>query len=77
MCEEAVVNFAWFPETSTGREVASIERAKGHCIDNAIPIPGAPPESICKADGSWDILGGGCQCNAGYMPVEQRCEGMI
>ncbi len=63
-----MAQFAWFPETSTGQDVTSIQEAVGHCVDSAVAISGDRPSYLCKSDGNWDRLSGGCQCNVGYWP---------
>lgn len=55
--------------------MTSIQEAAGHCVDNASPPSGVQPKYVCKADGSWDLLSGGCQCNPGYRADGQRCVG--
>lgn len=73
-CPNITVNFSYFPETPTGREVTSIEQAKGQCVPNA--AQDEIPKYLCKGDGKWYLMSGGCKCMAGYeADVEkQTCE---
>ncbi|CAL8148179.1 unnamed protein product [Orchesella dallaii] len=63
-CPEVTASFAFFPATPTGRELTSIEQAEGKCVDNAMEL--SPPRHLCKGDGKWYLLSGGCQCKPGY-----------
>ncbi|KZC08637.1 Ephrin type-A receptor 4-A, partial [Dufourea novaeangliae] len=63
-CPEISVNFAHFPATPTGREVALIEQTIGTCVDNAVVIE--QPTFLCKGDGKWYLPNGGCHCKPGY-----------
>ncbi|XP_033220278.1 ephrin type-B receptor 1-B isoform X21 [Belonocnema kinseyi] len=63
-CPEVSVNFAHFPKTPTGREVALIEQAKGVCVAHAVKIE--QPTFLCKGDGKWYLPAGGCHCKPGY-----------
>uniref|UniRef100_T1IPM1 Uncharacterized protein n=1 Tax=Strigamia maritima TaxID=126957 RepID=T1IPM1_STRMM len=73
-CPNVTTSFAYFPETPTGREVTSIEQAKGQCVTNAAQAE--TPKFLCKGDGSWYLLSGGCKCMAGYEAniERQSCE---
>ncbi|KHJ41523.1 hypothetical protein D918_08375, partial [Trichuris suis] len=73
VCEETLANFAWFEETPAGPELASIQETVGHCVENASYLSSTPPKYICKADGTWDLLSGGCQCNAGFEEKNDYC----
>lgn len=72
-CPDVSINFAHFPATPTGREVALIEQAVGTCVANAVKIE--QPTILCKGDGKWYLPSGGCQCRAGYFGdiEEQEC----
>lgn len=72
VCPETVKNFAWFPYTFGGPEQNSIESTSGRCVENATPPSGIQPQYVCKADGSWALLSGGCQCNPGYKGDDGR-----
>uniref|UniRef100_A0A182N159 Uncharacterized protein n=1 Tax=Anopheles dirus TaxID=7168 RepID=A0A182N159_9DIPT len=65
-CPAVTVNFAHFNETPTGREVTIIEQQQGVCVANAEAYE--PPTYLCKGDGKWTILTGGCRCKVGYEP---------
>lgn len=41
-----------------------IEQQTGICVENAEATE--PPTYLCKGDGKWTILTGGCKCKAGY-----------
>ncbi|XP_030566577.1 ephrin type-B receptor 1-B isoform X1 [Drosophila novamexicana] len=72
-CPAVTENFAHFNETPTGREITIIEKQNGTCVENAEPYE--PPTYLCKGDGKWTILTGGCRCKAGYEPndVNNTC----
>uniref|UniRef100_A0A1I8P4B2 receptor protein-tyrosine kinase n=1 Tax=Stomoxys calcitrans TaxID=35570 RepID=A0A1I8P4B2_STOCA len=65
-CPAVTENFAHFNETPTGREITIIEKQNGTCVDNAEPYE--QPTYLCKGDGKWTILTGGCRCKGGYEP---------
>ncbi|KAI4496664.1 hypothetical protein M0804_000474 [Polistes exclamans] len=70
-CPEISVNFAHYPATPTGREVAVVEQTIGTCVENAIKIE--TPTFLCKGDGKWYLPSGGCHCKPGYQAdVEQQ-----
>lgn len=73
-CPEISVNFARFPSTPTGREVALIEQTLGICVENAVKI--AQPTFLCKGDGKWYLPTGGCHCKPGYQAdvEKQQCK---
>lgn len=86
MCPAVVAGFAMFADTPSGPEVASIVQRDGRCIENAAPVGGNGagtrlPSYLCKADGGWYFLSGGCQCLPGYEPVTRngtaRCVGKL
>ncbi|XP_044591145.1 ephrin type-B receptor 1-B isoform X14 [Cotesia glomerata] len=72
-CPEVSVNFAHFPATPTGREVALIEQTIGTCVANAVEID--QPTFLCKGDGKWYLPSGGCHCKPGYQAdvEKQQC----
>ncbi|XP_064537536.1 ephrin type-B receptor 1-B isoform X2 [Drosophila montana] len=72
-CPAVTENFAHFNETPTGREITIIEKQNGTCVENAESYE--PPTYLCKGDGKWTILTGGCRCKAGYEPndVNNTC----
>ncbi|XP_030379373.1 ephrin type-B receptor 1-B isoform X2 [Scaptodrosophila lebanonensis] len=72
-CPAVTENFAHFNETPTGREITIIEKQNGTCVENAEPYE--PPTYLCKGDGKWTILTGGCRCKVGYEPnyVNKTC----
>ncbi|XP_025271310.1 ephrin type-A receptor 4-B isoform X14 [Camponotus floridanus] len=73
-CPEISVNFARFPSTPTGREVALIEQTVGICVENAIKIE--KPTFLCKGDGKWYLPTGGCHCKPGFQAdvEKQQCK---
>ncbi|XP_076758190.1 eph receptor tyrosine kinase isoform X6 [Xylocopa sonorina] len=71
-CPEISVNFAHFPATPTGREVALIEQTIGTCVDNAVVIE--QPTFLCKGDGKWYLPNGGCHCKPGYQADDEKQE---
>lgn len=76
-CPAVTENFAHFNETPTGREITLIEKQNGTCVENAEPYE--PPTYLCKGDGKWTILNGGCRCKVGYEPdfANKSCNGMF
>lgn len=74
-CPAVTENFAHFNETPTGREITIIEQQTGVCVENA--ESNEPPTYLCKGDGKWTILTGGCKCKVGYEPdyEKQTCNG--
>ncbi|KAL7726690.1 hypothetical protein ACLKA6_012769 [Drosophila palustris] len=72
-CPAVTENFAHFNETPTGREITIIEKQNGTCVENSEPYE--PPTYLCKGDGKWTILTGGCRCKVGYEPndVNNTC----
>ena len=76
-CPEVTASFAVFPATPTGRELTSIEQAGGVCVANAVEK--SPPTYLCKGDGNWYLLSGGCHCKPGYEANvdKQTCNGKI
>lgn len=74
-CPAVTENFAHFNETPTGREITIIEKQNGTCVENAEPYEA--PTYLCKGDGKWTILTGGCRCKVGYEPndVNNTCTG--
>ncbi|XP_014233139.1 ephrin type-B receptor 1-B isoform X2 [Trichogramma pretiosum] len=73
-CPEISINFARFPATPTGREVALIEQTLGTCVINAVKIE--QPTFLCKGDGKWYLPNGGCHCKPGYQAdiKKQECK---
>ncbi|XP_017468093.1 PREDICTED: ephrin type-B receptor 1-B isoform X1 [Rhagoletis zephyria] len=72
-CPAVTENFAHFNETPTGREITIIEKQNGTCVENAEPYE--IPTYLCKGDGKWTILTGGCHCKVGYEPdfINKTC----
>ncbi|XP_012160825.1 ephrin type-B receptor 1-B isoform X2 [Ceratitis capitata] len=72
-CPAVTENFAHFNETPTGREITIIEKQNGTCVENAEPYE--TPTYLCKGDGKWTILTGGCHCKVGYEPdlINKTC----
>lgn len=66
-CPNLTANFAYFPDTPTGREVTAIVAAKGQCVQNAVVVS-EEPRLLCKGDGNWTLPSGGCKCKEGYEP---------
>ena len=69
-CQAVTENFAHFNETPTGREVTIIEQQTGVCVENA--EASEPPTYLCKGDGKWTILTGGCKCKVGFEPDYEK-----
>lgn len=73
VCPNITTNFAHFPETPTGKELTAIISADGECVANAVAVE--KPRLLCKGDGNWTLPSGGCECMAGYEPLDQTCKG--
>lgn len=69
-CPAVTENFAHFNETPTGREITIIEQQTGVCVKNAEALE--PPTYLCKGDGKWTILTGGCKCKVGFEPDHEK-----
>ncbi|KAL1395611.1 hypothetical protein pipiens_011124 [Culex pipiens pipiens] len=69
-CPAVTVNFAHFNETPTGREITIIEQTTGTCVENAESYES--PTYLCKGDGKWTILSGGCRCKVGFEPDHEK-----
>ncbi len=65
-CPSVTLNFAHFPVTTTGSEVASIVEQEGICVAHAAIEQ--QPTYICTGDGTWSYPIGGCKCMPGYEP---------
>lgn len=74
-CPAVTAKFAHFNETPTGKEVTSIEKQQGMCVDNAEPVE--TPYNHCTGSGKWSLMLGGCKCKVGYEPDEDKqvCKG--
>jgi len=71
-CDVITSGFASFPATPTGAEPSSLVAVAGVCVDGATTAEGRrTPRAHCKADGSWLLVAGGCQCAPGYQPSDQ------
>ena len=71
-CDVITSGFASFPATPTGAEPSSLVAVAGRCVDGASTADGGQtPRAHCKADGSWLLVAGGCQCAPGYQPSDQ------
>ncbi|CAG9767808.1 unnamed protein product [Ceutorhynchus assimilis] len=70
-CPEVTINFARFPATPTGKEIAIIEQAQGSCVSHA-EVVGSSPIYLCKGDGKWSLPSGGCKCKAGFQPDMEK-----
>jgi len=76
MCPSVISNYALFPNTSAASDLTSVVQVDGVCVPRASIE--APPKYLCKSDGSWYLLSGGCKCAPGYEPdqeIAQQCSG--
>ncbi|KAF7491603.1 Ephrin type-A receptor 4 [Sarcoptes scabiei] len=71
-CPNITTNFAFYPETPTGRELTTIVETDGECVANAQQVE--VPRLLCKGDGNWTLPSGGCKCMPGYEPMGQSCQ---
>ena len=74
-CPAVVTSLAVFVETPAGREITSIVQRHGVCVVNAVALKSGRPSYLCKSDGSWYYLTGGCECLPGHEPLNDtsRC----
>ena len=71
-CDVITSGFATFPATPSGAEPSSLVAVEGRCIAGATTTDArSAPRGHCKADGSWFLVTGGCQCAAGYQPSDK------
>ena len=71
-CDVITSRFASFPATPSGPEPTSLVAVDGQCVDGATTTDAQPaPRGYCKADGSWLLVTGGCQCAPEYQPSHQ------
>ena len=77
MCESIVVNYAIFPNTTTGPDLTSIVQKDGVCVDHAVEEQ--MPSYLCKGDGNWYFPTGRCKCMSGYEPdsMLSYCTGTV
>ncbi|KAH9529410.1 Ephrin type-A receptor 5 [Dermatophagoides farinae] len=71
-CPNITTNFAFYPETPTGRELTTIVETDGVCVANSQQVE--IPRLLCKGDGNWTLPSGGCKCMPGYEPMGQSCQ---
>jgi len=76
-CNATTISFARFPSTPAGRDAASVVTATGTCVARS-NADVTPQSALCKADGSWFMVTGGCSCVAGYQPTpdNESCSGI-
>lgn len=74
-CPAVSVNFAQFPNTTTGAELTAIVQVDGRCVENA--IMDQKPSYLCKADGSWYYSTGRCLCLSGFEPDGDAANGHL
>lgn len=74
-CPNITTNFAFYPETPTGRELTTIVETDGVCVANSQQVE--IPRLLCKGDGNWTLPSGGCKCMPGYEPMGQSCQGEL
>jgi hypothetical protein len=75
-CESVVSALASYPQTAAGPDEASIVQVPGTCAEQSEPHANNLPTNLCKADGSWYAISGGCACHEGYeLEGPARCSG--
>ena len=62
LCQSITANYAHF--ASTPATAFNPVMVTGQCIRHAGAV--TPPMSLCKSDGSWYFLNGGCTCEPGF-----------
>lgn len=77
VCASVTLNLAVFANTTTGPDMTSIVQREGTCVEHA--TVDQRPSYLCKGDGNWYFLTGGCKCLPGYQPSNRQesiqCEG--
>lgn len=77
VCPSVTLKLAVFANTTTGPHLTSIVQREGNCVDHA--VVDQLPSYLCKGDGNWYFLTGGCKCMPGYEPTRKQdvtlCEG--
>ncbi len=76
VCPEMVVDLIRYPQT-LAPATNQPESVGGTCVDNASgELQGRNPQLSCIQGGKWGAVleGTGCQCNPGFMHIEQTEE---
>ncbi|KAI6227947.1 Ephrin type-A receptor 4 isoform X4 [Aphelenchoides besseyi] len=72
VCAATTAFLTTFPRTVAGADLHAVQKVTGDCAQNATVASAnfKRPISLCKSDGSWQLLTGECECAAGY--IESR-----
>ena len=66
ICPAVISEFAWFPNTTTATETATVVEVEGECVAHAVIEE--QPRYHCSGNGEWQIMTGRCSCGPGYQP---------
>nr|UZQ18783.1 Eph receptor tyrosine kinase [Doryteuthis pealeii] len=69
-CPNITINYAFFMETPTGDRPSSLVQKQGECVPNAAEE--TKPTYLCRSDGTWDIVFGGCKCLQGHQGIDGK-----
>ena len=74
VCPSQTIDFISASETITPATGVALVGAS--CTSNAVTEDGNAPRLICSSDGTWTVLGSGCQCapGSGFMNRSCLCE---
>lgn len=69
VCPSSTTFLTHFPRTVSGEELNAVKKVTGKCSQNATVANSSfkNPVSLCKADGSWQMLTSECQCVPGFI----------
>uniref|UniRef100_A0AAZ3QBZ8 DUF4939 domain-containing protein n=1 Tax=Oncorhynchus tshawytscha TaxID=74940 RepID=A0AAZ3QBZ8_ONCTS len=63
---------ASYPATPSGAEPTSLVPVSGTCVPHSQAQGGSAPRMHCNAEGEWMVPVGGCICEEGYEPNQNR-----
>ena len=63
VCPNRLIDFVSAPEIIT--PAIGFAEVEGSCASNAVTEDDNAPKLICSPDGTWTVLGSGCQCAPG------------
>ncbi|KAI6242907.1 Ephrin type-A receptor 4 isoform X4 [Aphelenchoides fujianensis] len=69
VCPATTAFLTHFPRTVAGADPHGVQKVTGACAQNATVASAnfKRPISLCKSDGTWQLLTGECECDAGYI----------
>ena len=63
---------ASYPATPSGAEPTALVPVSGTCVPHSQAQGGSAPRMHCNAEGEWMVPVGGCICEEGYEPNQNR-----